>query len=62
VERLVAGKPVEPELVKTAKAAAMALIQPIDDIRSSARYRTAVAGNLVAEFFNQLHGSENRNG
>jgi CO/xanthine dehydrogenase FAD-binding subunit len=62
VERLVAGKPVEPELVKTAKAAAMALIQPIDDIRSTARYRTAVAGNLVAEFFNQLHGSENRNG
>ena len=62
VERVVAGKPVDPELVKAAKAATMAAIQPIDDIRSTARYRSAVAGNLVAEFFNQLRGSENRNG
>jgi CO/xanthine dehydrogenase FAD-binding subunit len=62
VERVVAGKPVEPELVKAAKAATMAKIQPIDDIRSTARYRSAVAGNLVAEFLDQLRGSENQNG
>jgi putative cofactor-binding repeat protein len=62
VERAVAGKPVDPELVKAAKAATMAAIKPIDDIRSTARYRSAVTGNLVAEFFNQLRGSENRNG
>jgi putative cofactor-binding repeat protein len=62
VERMVAGKPVDPQLVKAAKAATMAAIQPIDDIRSTARYRSAVAGNLVAEFFNQLRGSENGNG
>ena len=32
-------------------------IHPIDDIRSTARYRAAVAGNLVVEFLNRL-GSE----
>ena len=62
VERVVAGKPVDRELLKAAKAATIAAIQPIDDIRSTARYRSAVAGNLVAEFFNQLRGSENGNG
>src|SRR6202166_2595817 len=62
VERMVAGKSVEPELVKAAKEAAMAAIQPIDDIRSTARYRSAVAGNLVAEFLYQLRGTENRHG
>jgi len=29
-------------------------ISPIDDIRSTARYRTAVAGNLVADFLEKL--------
>jgi putative cofactor-binding repeat protein len=29
-------------------------IRPIDDIRSTARYRAAVAGNLVAEFIEKL--------
>jgi 2-oxo-4-hydroxy-4-carboxy-5-ureidoimidazoline decarboxylase len=33
---------------------AAAEVRPIDDIRSSARYRAAVAGNLVAEFLEQL--------
>jgi putative cofactor-binding repeat protein len=33
---------------------AAAAIQPIDDIRSTAKYRSAVAGNLVAEFIEQL--------
>src|SRR6202022_3778993 len=49
-ERLVTGKPVEPSLLVSAKRVAIAEIQPIDDIRSTARYRAAVAGNLVAEF------------
>ena len=62
VERVVARKPIDPQLVKAAKAATMAAIQPIDDIRSTARYRSAVAGNLVAEFLDQLPGSENRHG
>jgi CO/xanthine dehydrogenase FAD-binding subunit len=54
VERMVRGKSVEPELVQMAREMAAAAIQPIDDIRSTARYRSAVAGNLVAEFFEQL--------
>ncbi|HYM78166.1 MAG TPA: hypothetical protein VE377_19485 [Candidatus Dormibacteraeota bacterium] len=33
-----------------ARKAAIGEIRPIDDIRSSAAYRSAVLGNLVAEF------------
>jgi putative cofactor-binding repeat protein len=33
---------------------ASAAIEPIDDIRSTAKYRSAVTGNLVAEFIEQL--------
>jgi CO/xanthine dehydrogenase FAD-binding subunit len=58
LERVLAGKPVQPELVAQAKEMVAAAIEPIDDIRSTARYRSAVAGNLVAEFLEQLrdHG------
>ena len=54
VERIAKGKPVEPELVRLTRRMTTAAIQPIDDIRSTARYRSAVAGNLVAEFIEQL--------
>jgi CO/xanthine dehydrogenase FAD-binding subunit len=57
VERAAAGKPVDAELVRWARETAAAAIQPIDDIRSTARYRAAVAGNLVAEFLQQLRDS-----
>ena len=57
VERIAKGKPVEPELVQRTRKMTSAAIQPIDDIRSTARYRSAVAGNLVAEFLQQLRGS-----
>lgn len=57
VERIAKGKPVEPELVQLTRKMTSAAIQPIDDIRSTARYRSAVAGNLVAEFLQQLRGS-----
>src|ERR1700687_1526288 len=50
VERIAKGKPIEPELVQLTRKMTTAAIQPIDDIRSTARYRAAVAGNLVAEF------------
>ena len=49
IERLVKGKQVEPSLLASAKKTAAAEIRPIDDIRSTAKYRTVVAGNLVAE-------------
>jgi CO/xanthine dehydrogenase FAD-binding subunit len=54
VEQMVQGKPITPELLQSAKRAAVASIQPIDDIRSTAKYRSAVAGNLVGEFLEQL--------
>jgi CO/xanthine dehydrogenase FAD-binding subunit len=57
VERIAKGRPVEPELVQWTRKMTSAAIQPIDDIRSTARYRSAVAGNLVAEFLQQLGGS-----
>ncbi|HSZ62321.1 MAG TPA: FAD binding domain-containing protein [Terriglobales bacterium] len=54
VERLVTGKIIEPNLIRSARKTAAAAIQPIDDIRSTARYRAAVAANLIAEFLQQL--------
>jgi putative cofactor-binding repeat protein len=56
VERIVKGKSVDRELGHLARRAVADAIQPIDDIRSTARYRSAVAGNLVAEFVEQLGG------
>ncbi len=57
VEQIVSGKSVDPMLVHQAKKVVAAAIQPIDDIRSTAKYRAAVAANLVAEFLEQLGGS-----
>jgi CO/xanthine dehydrogenase FAD-binding subunit len=54
-ERLVRGKAIDESLVSLARKTAVAEIRPIDDIRSTARYRAAVVGNLVAEFLNLLN-------
>jgi CO/xanthine dehydrogenase FAD-binding subunit len=59
-ERLVTGRPIDSSLLALARKAAVAEIQPIDDIRSSARYRSAVVGNLVVEFLEKLGVGENR--
>jgi CO/xanthine dehydrogenase FAD-binding subunit len=64
-ERLLIGKPidpllVDPSLLALAKTTATAEIRPIDDIRSSARYRAAVVGNLIAEFLQKLGEGEPR--
>ena len=63
-ERIVKGKHIDPQLIYLAKTTAAAEVRPIDDIRSTARYRAAVAGNLVAEFLEQLgaRGGRNENG
>lgn len=53
-ERIVNGKVIDESLVRLARNAAIAEIKPIDDIRSTAKYRAAVAGNLVVEFLNLL--------
>jgi putative cofactor-binding repeat protein len=54
VEDAVKGKSINAELLLSAKHKTISSIQPIDDVRSTARYRSAVAGNLVADFFDQL--------
>ncbi|HKV63658.1 MAG TPA: FAD binding domain-containing protein [Candidatus Acidoferrum sp.] len=53
-EQLLMGNRLESSLIENAKKIAMKETQPIDDIRSTARYRSAVAGNLVAEFLEKL--------
>jgi len=58
VERTVQGNPVGPEIIARVPRMVAAAIQPIDDIRSTAKYRTAVASNLVVEFLDKLRASE----
>jgi CO/xanthine dehydrogenase FAD-binding subunit len=48
------GKKAELALVGEARRTVAQQIQPIDDIRSTERYRQAVAENLVAEFVEKL--------
>ncbi|MGA8270789.1 MAG: 2-oxo-4-hydroxy-4-carboxy-5-ureidoimidazoline decarboxylase [Candidatus Sulfotelmatobacter sp.] len=53
-EQAAKRKAVDSDLLLLAKKIAAAEIRPIDDIRSTAKYRAAVTGNLVAEFLNRL--------
>jgi CO/xanthine dehydrogenase FAD-binding subunit len=53
-ESVLKGRAISPALLKLARTTTAAEVQPIDDIRSTARYRAAVAGNLVADFLQQL--------
>ena len=57
VEQIVTGKRIEPDLLRIVRKLVAAAIQAIDDIRSTAKYREAVAGNLVVEFLEQLRDS-----
>ena len=56
-ERLVEGKAIDPALTEASRKVAMTEVRPIDDIRSTAAYRSAVLGNLVAEFLKNLGAS-----
>jgi OHCU decarboxylase len=62
-ERIIRGRSIDPQLIQLAKTTAAAEVRPIDDIRSTSRYRAAVAANLVGEFLEQLsaHGARNEN-
>jgi len=57
-EQAITGETMNEGLMQVARRTAAAEVQPIDDIRSTARYRAAVAGNLVVEFLEQLGASE----
>jgi putative cofactor-binding repeat protein len=53
-ENTLTGRRVAPALIDAARKIVAKEIRPIDDIRSTARYRSVVAGNLVAEFLEKL--------
>jgi CO/xanthine dehydrogenase FAD-binding subunit len=57
-ERAVNGKIIDATTIAAAREAVTGEIEPIDDVRSTASYRTAVAENLVVEFVQALraHG------
>jgi len=56
-EQALIGRRIDSAALARARKAVTAEVHPIDDIRSTARYRTAVAGNLVIEFLNRLNSA-----
>lgn len=57
-EEVVGGKTIDKALIEQARQAAINEIRPIDDVRSTSRYRSAVLGNLVVEFLEKLAGEK----
>jgi CO/xanthine dehydrogenase FAD-binding subunit len=55
-EDSISGHAITPDTIRTARAAALAEIVPIDDIRSTAEYRRLVTVNLLQEFLSSLPG------
>jgi CO/xanthine dehydrogenase FAD-binding subunit len=53
-ERSLTGKTITPETIAAARAAVLTEARPIDDIRSTAKYRATVAANLLEEFLRTL--------
>src|SRR6202166_4766388 len=59
-ENVLRGERIDPGLIPLAKKTVAHEIQPIDDIRSSARYRRAVTANLVEEFLHGFNEADNK--
>jgi len=59
-EQIVGGQSIDSALLSRVRKIVSAEVRPIDDIRSTARYRTAVAGNLVVAFLNRLNSERKR--
>src|SRR6185503_14091044 len=57
-EAALRGRPLDEATIAAAERALLAEIAPIDDIRSTARYRARVAGNLLREFITVARGKE----
>jgi CO/xanthine dehydrogenase FAD-binding subunit len=53
-EAALLGKPIDESTIRAARAALASEAKPIDDIRSTAKYRAAVAENLLEEFLRFL--------
>jgi len=54
VEAALEGRATTDETIRAARAALVGEVAPIDDIRSTAKYRVAVAQNLVEEFLRSV--------
>ncbi len=57
-EDALCGKRLDSAVIRAARAALLAEVLPIDDIRSTADYRRRVAANLLDEFLAQLQPPE----
>ncbi len=57
-EDAVCGRSVDASTIQAARAALLAEVLPIDDIRSTAEYRRSVAANLLVEFLSGLQHTE----
>jgi CO/xanthine dehydrogenase FAD-binding subunit len=53
-EQSLLNQPITPATIAAARAAILSESLPIDDIRSTAKYRAAVAANLLEEFLRSL--------
>jgi CO/xanthine dehydrogenase FAD-binding subunit len=53
-EQTLLGQPVNADTIAAARRTLSSEARPIDDIRSTAKYRAAVAGNLLEEFLRSL--------
>ena len=53
-EKSLLHQPITPATIATARAAVLTEARPIDDIRSTAKYRATVAANLLEEFLRTL--------
>jgi CO/xanthine dehydrogenase FAD-binding subunit len=56
-ERALSGQPINSSVLEIAAKVMAEEIQPIDDIRSTAKYRTMVLHNLLSEFLRGLPGA-----
>ena len=57
-EDVLRGQPLDTNAVAAAERTLRSEIAPIDDIRSTARYRARVAANLLREFLSRATGQE----
>jgi CO/xanthine dehydrogenase FAD-binding subunit len=57
-EDALGGRCVDADSIRAGRAALLAEVLPIDDIRSTAEYRRRVAANLLEEFLTGLQGQE----
>jgi xanthine dehydrogenase iron-sulfur cluster and FAD-binding subunit A len=53
-EAALLGRRIDEATIRAARAALASEAKPIDDIRSTAKYRAAVAENLLEEFLRSL--------